>query len=259
MGYQIVSLANYYGFKSRSPERLLDTIKGLEEVYKELVFSKFPVHDSKRIDLYSKLAGTQVSSAIYLVNHLHNSLNLPGDVCEFGVAQGRTSALIANEIRSSSKKLWLFDSFQGLPKPSEKDILTDDVFELGSMGAYEGTMSFPIRVLKEALAEVDLAEDRIRIVPGFIEATLKSSEVPDRVCFAYVDLDFYEPILTTLRFLHEVIVPEGFIVIDDYGWFSAGAKLAVDEFFESHRSSYALFSPIKSAGHFVMLQRVEQT
>ena len=257
-GYQIVSLANFYGFQSRSPERLLDTIKELEEVYKELVFSKFPVHDSKRVDLYSKLAGTQVSSAIYLVNHLHKSLNLPGDVCEFGVAQGRTSVLIANEIQSSSKKLWLFDSFQGLPKPSEKDILTDDVFDLGSMGAYEGTMSFPIRVLKEALAEVDLAEDRIRIVPGFIEATLKSSEVPDRVCFAYVDLDFYEPILTTLRFLHEVIVPEGFIVIDDYGWFSAGAKLAVDEFFESHRSSYALFSPIKSAGHFVILQRLEQ-
>jgi O-methyltransferase len=167
-------------------------------------------------------------------------------------------ALIANEIQSSSKKLWLFDSFQGLPKPSEKDILTDDVFDLGSMGAYEGTMSFPMRVLKEALAEVDLPEDRIRIVPGFIEATLKSREVPDHVCFAYVDLDFYEPILTTLRFLHEVIVPEGFIVIDDYGWFSAGAKLAVDEFFESHSSSYALFSPIKPAGHFVMLQRLEQ-
>jgi O-methyltransferase len=110
--------------------------------------------------------------------------------------------------------------------------------------------------LKEALAEVDIPEDRIKIVPGFIEDTLTSREVPDQVCFAYVDLDFYEPILTTLRFLHEVIVPGGFIVIDDYGWFSAGAKLAVDEFFESYRSSYALFSPVKSAGHFVMLQRL---
>jgi hypothetical protein len=33
---------------------------------------------------------------------------VPRDVCEFGVAQGETSALIANEIRSTSKALHRF-------------------------------------------------------------------------------------------------------------------------------------------------------
>jgi hypothetical protein len=36
-----------------------------------------------------------------------------------GIAQCATSALIANEISSSKKNLWLFDSFKGLPKPTE--------------------------------------------------------------------------------------------------------------------------------------------
>jgi O-methyltransferase len=39
-----------------------------------------------------------------------------------------TSALLANEIRSTERTLWLFDSFKGLGKPSEKDLLIDDIF-----------------------------------------------------------------------------------------------------------------------------------
>ncbi len=76
-----------------------------------------------------------------MVLHLNRALGLDGDVCEFGVAQGATSALIANEIRGTEKDLWLFDSFEGLPKPTDHDILIDDIFNLGSIDRYQGTMA----------------------------------------------------------------------------------------------------------------------
>src|SRR5450755_2563393 len=76
-----------------------------------------------RSELLAKLLGTQLSEAVYIINCLHRSLKLPGDVCEFGIAQGATSALLANEIRDTDKLLWLFDSFEGLPTPTEKDSL----------------------------------------------------------------------------------------------------------------------------------------
>lgn len=68
----------------------------------------------------AKLLGTQISEAMYILVFLHRSLELDGDVCEFGVAQGATSALLANEIRTTQKNLWLFDSFKGLPKRNGK-------------------------------------------------------------------------------------------------------------------------------------------
>lgn len=57
------------------------------------------------------------------------------------MAQGWTSALIANEILESNKRFHLFDSFEGLPKLSEKDRLKDYIFSIGSIDSYTGAMS----------------------------------------------------------------------------------------------------------------------
>ena len=89
------------------------------------------------------LLGTPPSEAYFLVRFLYATKDIEGDVCEFGVVQGMTSKLIANEIKESSKNLHLFDSFEGLPEPTEKDQLKDDIFNLGSMQAYTCVMSNP--------------------------------------------------------------------------------------------------------------------
>jgi len=81
-----------------------------------------------RPNLLALLLGTPPSEAYFIIQALAKCKNIKGDVCEFGVAQGETSALIANEIAlSSDKLLHLFDSFEGLPKPTERDILKDDI------------------------------------------------------------------------------------------------------------------------------------
>ena len=64
-----------------------------------------------------ELIGTTIGEAIYVIQNLHEGLRVSGDVCEFGVAQGATSRLLASEIMSTDRKLWLFDSFEGLPAP----------------------------------------------------------------------------------------------------------------------------------------------
>ncbi len=108
----------------------------LNELYK---ISILP--DKTRHKLLTRLIGTPPSEAYFIVQALAQCKDINGDVCEFGVAEGATSALIANEILlSGNKLLHLFDSFEGLPKPSQKDRLKDDILSLGSMEAYAGTM-----------------------------------------------------------------------------------------------------------------------
>jgi O-methyltransferase len=232
-------------------------IRELEGAYKELLFDDFPPNDESRILLISKLHGTEPSEALYLVNYLYENLKLEGDVCEFGVAKGATSALIAHEIKKTDKNIWLFDSFKGLPKPSVKDVLLNDIYGLGSIEAYEGTMACPIDGVSARLKDINFPQSRTKIIPGFIEETIKCSNLPNKVCFAYVDFDFYEPICTALKFLDKVLTINGLVMVDDYGFFSAGAKAAVDEFIDVKKGNYQTIFPIKSAGKFIILKKIE--
>jgi O-methyltransferase len=222
---------------------LLDEINAC---FIELCFPGLPPHDH-RIDLLTNLIGTPVCEALYIVAYLHKSLDLSGDVCEFGVAQGATSALLANEVCATDKRLWLFDSFKGLGKPSEKDVLIDDIFSLGSIDKYEGTMAYRVEEVKSRLKDISFPESRTKIVDGFIEETINRAELPDNVCFAYIDFDFYNPISVALQFLNDHLSPGGFVIVDDYGFFSAGAKGAVDEFLMEHRGEYEIAFPYKFA------------
>lgn len=215
------------------------------------------LRNDKRNTLLTNLIGTTVSEAISILYAIQSTKDVHGDICEFGVAQGATSALMANEILAqNAKSIWLFDSFEGLPMPTEKDLLKDDIFNLGSMGAYAGLMSYGVGHVKQRLDEISFPANRVNIIPGFIENTINIKQLPKKVSFAYVDFDFYEPIQIALDYLHGVTDVGAKVIVDDYDWFSTGAKTAVDEFMVRHEKTYELNVPDKRLGHFAMLTKV---
>lgn len=238
-----------------SATRRAETSAELEALYRQFVFPDLP-SCARRADLIALLEGTTASEAIYIVASLHRSLRVPGAVCEFGVAQGATSALLANEIRGTDRQLFLFDSFRGLPRPTEKDVLVDDIFKLGSMEKYEGQMAFARHHLVRRLLAIDFPLSRVTMVPGFIETTIRSPGLPTEVAFAYVDFDLYDPITIALDFLDRVTRTGAHVVVDDYGWFSAGAQTAVDEFVAKRGERWRLVKPLPFAGKFAILERL---
>lgn len=262
----IKSCFRYFGFDiirsldNQIDLRALDTnFENLARNYENLFGGKYGrIPGNKiRISLMKNLLGTPPSEAYFLVRFLHATKDIEGDVCEFGVAQGMTSRLIANEIKESSKNLHLFDSFEGLPEPTEKDQLKDDIFNLGSMQTYTGAMSNPQNSVRTRLAELAFSENRYVIHKGFIEQLIgnKKSTLPTRVSFAYIDFDFFEPTLIALEYLHEVTREGAMLMIDDYDFFSTGVKTAVEEFIANHEENYELFLPDKEFGHFAILTK----
>jgi O-methyltransferase len=187
-------------------------------------------------------------------------MNLEGDVCEFGVAQGELSAVLANEIMDTPKRLHLFDSFEGLPAPSEKDKLIDDVLNLGSMEAYAGKMASPECLVVSRLESIGFSPARTVIHKGFFDKLLpKKLNFPERVAFAYVDFDFHDPIKQALEFLDEVACPGAIFVVDDYDYFSTGAKEAVDAFVDKknfHSKLYKIKIPDKALAHCAVLTKL---
>ena len=282
-GYELVLLPKGGVAASRPDTQALDISLSLEDRYRHAVgelghcqaMRQIHEHDSAEIEaLYRKfvfpdlrertgragdlngLIGTTVSEGIYIVRALQETSSLPGDVCEFGVAQGATTKLIAGEIISGDKSLWLYDSFEGLPEPSPEDVLIDDIFKLGSMKDYKGTMRCSKDEVVQRLASLGFPEARTNIKVGWVEETAIGPENPYSVSFAYIDFDFYSPILFALKFVDERMPVGGQIIVDDYGFFSKGAEQAVTEFMTGRGESYELLKPLELAGHFVILRKV---
>jgi O-methyltransferase len=238
---------------------LKDNFKELCNGYEYLFSRQFGMvpKDQLRTDIMQRLKGTGPSEAYFLIHSLDKTKEIDGDICEFGVAQGETSSLIANEISLGSKVLHLFE---GLPKPTKKDILKNDIFKLGNIEAYEGTMNCPEQMVLNRLKKLNFPEDRYYIHKGFIERLITEKEdFPSKVAFAYLDFDFYEPTKIVLNFLDTVMDKNAIILVDDYDSFSTGAKSAVDEFIAEKNKSeikYEIFIPDKVFGCFALLTRI---
>jgi len=203
----------------------------------------------------AQLIGTTVSEGLYVVDALHKALAIPGAICEFGVAQGATSQLLAAEIFDTDRDFWLFDSFEGLPPPAPEDRMIDDIFGLGDMAAYAGTMRSPEEEVRLKLDTLGFPRSRTHVRKGWINETIASGDVPRSVAFAYVDFDFYEPIRDALAYLDTVTAPGAQIVVDDYGFFSEGSQIATDQFVQAAQGRWTLSKPLPLAGHFVTLTK----
>jgi O-methyltransferase len=241
--------------KTFTETRLLNALTELNAVYNYYIFDKEFTIDEESLQLLSVSMYTKYNTGFYLVNYLRQSLDLSGDVCEFGVGQGAISALLAQEIKNTDKRIWLFDLFEGFTKPLEKDIRRSEPAESGSIEWYDGAISFPEKLVRTRLDDINFPRDRIRIVPGYIEETVNGPLLPQTVCFAYVDCNFYEPTLKALQFLDTVLQPGGFMIVDDYDFLFPGVNRAVDEFFDERKDRYSMDFPETFCRTFCILSR----
>ena len=123
--------------------------------------NKYFDHEKLKLEtLLKDLLGTSLVEGIKIIESLNITNNILGDVCEFGVAQEKTSKLIAFLIQNSNKKFYLFDSFEGLPAPTKKDELKNDIFKLGKIENYKGKMAHKMEKVKNELDEIGFDEEK---------------------------------------------------------------------------------------------------
>ncbi len=166
-----------------------------------------------------------------LLDELEQTLDLPGDVVEFGCYEGDTSILLADAMRNNPDKwLYLYDSFEGLPEKSAEDNSADGWrFKAGELKASPDTVRHKFK--KYALPEPV-------IVKGWFNE-LSDSDLPSEISFALLDGDFYESIKTSFNFVAPRLVSGGKIVVHDYRNAELpGAGMAVNEFLEKHPDEY---------------------
>jgi hypothetical protein len=145
-----------------------------------------------------------------------------GHFAECGVYKGASAYILAKELRNagSSKKLHLYDSFEGLSVPASID------------GGHwtKGDMLGQLDEVQNNLCEL---ASYIVYHKGWIpEGFDKNSQ--GVFCFVHIDVDLHQPTLDTLEYFYPRMSRHGVILCDDYGFETCpGARKAFDDFFKA--------------------------
>jgi len=152
--------------------------------------------------------------------------NIPGEFVETGVWRGGAVILMAalNKELVLNKKIYAFDSFEGLPKESKYQ---EDKIVNGSDPRFDYAVS--LEEVKANFSKYDLLDDNVIFVKGFFEETIPKVTI-DQVSLLRLDGDMYTSTICVLEHLYDKVPVGGVIIIDDYGWELAGCRAAVDTF-----------------------------
>ncbi len=145
--------------------------------------------------------------------------NVAGDFVETGVWRGGVCIYVAGILKSmgiekEERKVWVCDSFEGLPQPNDAQYPAD-----------QGDTHFQAQWLKASqetvarnFATYDLLSDQVRFVKGFFSHTLPlvKNEI-EKISILRLDGDMYESTIVALENLYPLLEVNGYVIVDDYG------------------------------------------
>lgn len=166
-----------------------------------------------------------------ILQELAKTIELPGDVVEFGCYAGDTSVLLAEALKNNPGKwLYLYDSFEGLPeKTIEDQTAAGWRFKAGELKVSPETVAHKFKKL-------NLPEPVI--VKKWFDQ-LDDPDLPSQISFALLDGDFYQSIKTSFEKVAPRLVSGGIMIVHDYRNAELpGVAKAVDEFLDAHTKEY---------------------
>jgi len=196
----------------------------------------------KLVEPYTMVGLPRLLNAYELVERAE-AKGLHGAIVECGVFKGGSAAMMTMA-SSPQRKVWLFDSFEGLPEPTVEDgEKAMDYSGHRVTGALEpiGQCVGPLDVVKELFfdkLQIDAA--RLEIRQGWFQETLPTAKHEiGPIAVLRLDGDWYDSTKVCLENLYDLVIAGGFVIIDDYGYWE-GCRRAVDEFLAARKLSVEL-------------------
>lgn len=145
---------------------------------------------------------------------------IAGDHVECGTYHGGSAAAAALGFGPGSRAMWLYDSFEGLPKPKEVDG--------PDAGQWTGECVGAVEMLQKILSKISVPKDRIHVRKGWFQDTF-CEPLPEKIALLHIDADWYDSVALALETFHDRVSEGGVIVLDDFGYWE-GCREAFYDF-----------------------------
>lgn len=191
---------------------------------------------------------TLYSSVDYVLKN-----NIEGDFVECGVWRGGSSMLIAQMLYNrniTDRKLYLYDTFEGMSEPSKYDLAHNGV---DANVVYKEEFFFCLADLndvKNNMLKTNFSNDNLVFTKGKIEDTIPARKPSGKIALLRLDTDWYESTKHELIHLFPLVAEKGVLIIDDYGYWQ-GCRKAVDEYIKDNKLPI-LLNRIDSTGRIVI-------
>jgi O-methyltransferase len=169
--------------------------------------------------------------------------NIEGDVVELGCYVGESSKYKRKllNLYNSDKELVVYDSFEGLPPLSQYEKNT---------GWRAGTLKTTEEVLKNNFINNGLKPPKV--VKGWFK-DIKDEDLPEKICFAFLDGDFYDSIYDSLIKIYDRMSEGGVIMFHDYRRPDLpGVDAAIKDFFKQKNIEYDVETACNQLGYHVV-------
>lgn len=204
-----------------------------------------------------KLSYLEMAALIDLYEAVENveKQKIPGVLIEAGTALGG-SAIAMAAAKQPERALFVFDAFETIPPPSERDdsdahqryALIQSGKAVGLKGTpYYGYQTNLLQQVEQNFVRFGfpLSAHHINLVKGYYIDTLR---VDQPVAIAHLDCDWYDSVMTCLERIVPYLAIGGRLIIDDYAHWS-GCRRAVEDFFGGRREGFEFI--MKSRLHIV--------
>jgi O-methyltransferase len=156
---------------------------------------------------------------------------IPGDFVETGIWRGGACIMMAAVLaahESNDRKVWGFDSFQGLPPPNETRYPGDRGDQLHRFPQ----LAVSLEEVTDNFRRLGLMSDQVHLVKGWFKDTVPLAKV-EKIAVLRLDGDLYESTIQVLDGFYPRLSPGGFCIIDDYGAMQS-CRSAVGDFRRDH-------------------------
>lgn len=213
-------------------------------IYTDKLFDKFP---AEFLDIYNKIRGISNIDADELYSLFSSAVmcrDLVGSVAEIGVYKGGSSYLLSKLL--PNKKIFLCDTFEGLPDDGHKTIEDEP-----SAGWLSDT---DIDSVIEFVSQTGSNPENIRCLKGYFpDETSHLIPKDERFCLVHLDTDRYASTKSALEFFYPRLCIGGRILLHDYNCFGTpGVKRAVQEFTEER--GIALFGVEIAESQYLLIK-----
>ena len=202
---------------------------------------QFAPEERDLMNAVQPFTGTSIQRVIALADAVKyiTQAKIQGDIVECGVWRGGSMMVVAKTLVAlgdTSRDLYLFDTFEGMTAPTDKDVMFDGTPAaqlLAETEKKEGGGNYwcvaSIEDVRRNMESTGYPMAKVHLVKGRVEDTIPA-QGPNKIALLRLDTDWYESTKHELDHYYPRLSQNGVLIIDDYGHWQ-GSRRAVDEFF----------------------------